>query len=540
MDEAADAPSRFPAGILAAVLAMALAVGWLHHYAYSAQQLAERYVRVLGPRSMPFKSQTLTMQRAALAVQGVLPVYGTSELYCCGQPYNAATFYYNAPTGFSVFNVGYPVTEDLFWAETFGALGNALRGKKLVVSDSPWFMSAQGISEPAYAHTYSPEVAMVFTFDAPVPLPLRAAVARRMLDFPQTLTGQPMMVAALRDLAHGGWRSDLAYALVDPVGRLAAWQAQLQDARQTVSTIGGLVYPHGAPSAAARRAVALTEATGLARVWDWVVLRLTPGGNTPLWQLLSQGMQGATPALNPNVPTHPKTINWTQVLTQATAAATAATRTNPFGVATSQWKSCSDISPVAGKECQQALALYAQGRSNHFGTVLPIPQSWVSGVKSCLCWTDLDLEFEMLRAVQARPLAWLQPVQGFLADYTQYSAPARRVIYDRYMAIANAEGIPATTFETHDTDRLYMNSFGHMSQRGWVYADRLLNLFWHNQLGEVRANMERGGSVGILFPHALNCPTTVACEGVANVQPLPGELAKLPVDLGLPPLTHAA
>ena len=519
----APQPSRRPVGLYAALLAVALTVGWLFGYAATAQQLARHYVRALGPMSLPFKAQTLTLQRAALATRGVLPIYGTSELYCCGQPYNAGTFYRTAPTGFSVFNVGYPVTEDLFWAQTFGALGSALRGKRIVVSDSPWFLGAQGIPAPAYAHTFSPEIATVFTFDAPVPYALRAAVARRMLDFPTTLQALPLDRVALRNLARGGLAGRAAYLLMDPAGRLLAWTAQLQDAWRTVQTIDHFAHP----AAAARRALHQAQ-VGREPWWRWVL-------HLPLPASQLQRKLVRTPApLQSQVPTLPRAVDWTATLRQATAQAKRASPTNPFGVLTVQWRHCNDISPVYGPWCTRALALYRSGRSNHFGNVLPLPPGWVHGVVVCRCWTDLNLEFMTLRAVRARPFAWLQPLQGALADYTPWSARARRVVYDRYLAIARADGIPATTFQTHDTDPMFMDSFGHLSQRGWVYADRLLTLFWHGQLGLIRQRLARGGSVGGLFPPALNCPKPAWCRGVADVQPIPGSLAQLPT--GMPRL----
>lgn len=507
---AAAAPPR-PVGLLAALLALALVVGWLMHYQAAAVVIASRYVRALGPSSLQLKAQTLTLQRAALRTADVLPIYGTSELYCCAGANNAATFYHTAPTGFTVFNVGYPLTEDLFWAETFGALGNDLRGHKVVVSDSPWFLSAGGISTPAYAHTYAPEIADVFTFDAPVPLALRSGVARRMLAFPTTLKGQSVLQAGLRDLAAGTWRGDAAYVLLDPVGRLLAWTQELNDARLTIQTLDDMARP--------------PVTTQPAPWWRQELDRLHLALQPPV-------PPGKRATLSAKVPVQPRMLDWNALLARATVQAEAAAASNPFGVApASKWTSCSDIQPVGGPQCKQALQLYRRGVSNYFGTVYPVPTAWVQGVEQCLCWTDLNLEFEVLRSVGAQPLAWMQPIQGYLSDYTPYSAAARRVVYDRYQAIAAADGIPATTFETHDGDPMFINSFGHMSQRGWIYADRLLNLFWHGRLGLVQARMAEGGSVGQLFPASLNCPQRVWCRGVDLVPPLRGELDLLPTGL---------
>ncbi len=517
-----------PVSLFAAILAVVIAVAWLFTYTSKVEAIAGQYVRVLGPQNLPFKAQTLTLQRAALKVDNVLPIYGTSELYCCAGGYNAASFYLNAPTGFSVFSVGYPVTEDLFWAETFGALGNDIRGHKVVVSDSPWFMTAGGITTAAYAHTYEPEIAAVFTFDAPVPLGLRAAVAQRMLDFPTTLKGQPVLEAALLDLSRKTWYGYGAYLLLDPAGRLIAWSDQLNDATQTITTLENLDHPK--PSLKNSPVYLVFQHTP----WWRTVLQQVKALAPPMLQAAKASLDASGPKLNPVVPIHPQQINWDTLLQKTTALAESSTPTNPFGVAPSQWTHCTDIEPVSGGMCKTALQLYNERRSNHGGTVYPVQTGFVQGEVQCACWDDLNLEFEVLDSVGAEPLAWVQPIQGFLDDYTPYSAATRRVVYDRYMAIAKADGITATTFQTHDDDPMFVNSFGHMSQRGWTYANRLLDLFWHGQLGLVQANLAKGGSVGMLFLPALNCPQPQWCQGVDNVPPLRGELAGLPT--GMPSL----
>ena len=521
-------------GILAALLAVALVAGALHHYTAATQRLAERYVRALATRELRFKFETLTLQRAALAETDILPLYGTSELYCCAGAYNATYFFNNAPTGFAVFAVGHYTTKELLWAQTFADLGSALRGKRLVVSDSPWYFYNETPQE--FARNFSPEVTTVFTFDAPVPWKLRSALAKQIVAFPGPLQGRTLLLRALKDAAQGGWRGHLSFWLLDPSGRVAAWRLEIQDAAETRQVLDEMVRP--APRMLSTVLDGVTARLGgfpRLQLW-WEDLLQPPTALTltqPLWKQMADPVYSSQPPLSANVPNQPRTIDWNAELAQASQQAAASTN-NPFGVSPGPWNSCGDIQPVGGGLCQQALAWYDQGLSNHTGALAPVPAAWVQNVETCTCWTDLDLMLEVLRTVQARPLIWLQPLQGALEDETPYSAQARRMIYDRYLAIARAEGIPATTFQTHDTDPLYVNSFGHMSQRGWIYADRLMNLFWHGQLGEVRSEMAVGGSVDLLFPPALNCPTPAVCQGVDDVPPIPGEMANLPVGLAMP------
>src|SRR5262249_21311659 len=145
-----------PVGIVAAVIAIAIAVGVGSWQQVRTLRVARHYVRAIAEPSSPIKSQTLIFQRAALASGHMLPIYGSSELYCCGDPYRATQLFASEPTGFDAFAVGLIGTGDLFFAETFGALGNALRGKKVVILDSPlWFNDRQGIAPDWYVGTFS-------------------------------------------------------------------------------------------------------------------------------------------------------------------------------------------------------------------------------------------------------------------------------------------------------------------------------------------------------------------------------------------------
>ena len=576
---------------------MAVAVGWLTLYQARAAGVAAFYVRAVGPWALPFKAQTLLLQRAALRQANVLPIYGTSELYCCASSYNAGVFFDHAPTGFAVFNVGYPVTQDLFFAETFGALGTALDGKKVVVSDSAWFTAAGGVAQGAYAHTYSEEIATAFAFGTPLRGAIRQAVARRMLVFPGTLQNSKVLRVGLEALARGGRRGEVTHALLAPLGHLLIWIGAVRDAYMTVRDLQGLEHP--APPVATSGVGKGAAAGGAAAGQGAAASGGAVAGGSPARQgaAASRGAVSGTPAgqgaaagaatgasappldlaagfaalrreglvawldltlpdaatmaagrskrgLDPVVADHPAAIDWNAALRRADGLAAGQSTNNPFGVIDALWSKCSDVQP-GDPWCGRALQLYHSGRSNHFGGVYAYPTPWVAGVDACTCWTDLQLEFEVLQSLHAHPLAWVQPLQGHYSDYTPYSAAARRVLYDRYLATAAATGVPATTFATHDTDPLFVDSFGHMSQRGWVYADRLLNLFWQGQLGLVRGEMRQGGSVDRLFPPALNCPTPSVCAGVDSAPPAPArapgrEVAPAPAGASTPGTTGLA
>ena len=186
--------ARPPVGILAAMLALAIGIGLAWAGQTYVLHVSGRYLEAMANVRAPIKSITLTLQRAALASGHTLPLYGSSELYCCGDPYRPTQLFASRPTGFDVFAIGRSGIGNLLFMQMFGALGRSLDGKKLVMLDSPpWFANTDAVNAASYAGNFSPAIADAFIFDSPISLSLREAAARRMLAYPETLAGRPLL-----------------------------------------------------------------------------------------------------------------------------------------------------------------------------------------------------------------------------------------------------------------------------------------------------------------------------------------------------------
>jgi poly-D-alanine transfer protein DltD len=107
-------------------------------------------------------------------------------------------------------------------------------------------------------------------------------------------------------------------------------------------------------------------------------------------------------------------------------------------------------------------------------------------------WTDLWLAFQTLNELGAQPLAMSVPFPGFYDDYTTISWAARDAYYQHYMALAAQAHIPALNFQAHDQDRYFLHDTGaHYTARGWVFADRAIDLFWHgHSVAEIHAALQ--------------------------------------------------
>jgi poly-D-alanine transfer protein DltD len=425
-------PTRgVPDGIVAAVLAFAIAglAGW--GMQASVRRLADRELTRVTADTVPFKYQTLTFQRAALASGHVLPIYGSSELFCCGRPFLPTDVFASRSAGFDVLAVGHAGVGDLLFAQTYAALGHDLRDRRVAVSDSPtWFSSREGPSPAEYGSNFSAEAAYAFVFGAPISLSLREAGARRMLAYPETLRDEPLLGRAVDDLAHPTRTNLLGYAALAPLGRVATWALGVRDAARTAAFLWG---------------------------------------------------QRRRPSHEPPDPTPP---DWVEMAARGTDAAEAASTTNPFGIPDATYGRVR-----RRPKFRDALALYASGRTNRDGSVLGPPREWERAVSHSAEWDDLRLALRVLRELGARPLVWTLPLPGAFYDYTPVSAPARRTYYERFAREGERAGVSWLDFRAHDEDPYFVtDSSSHLSARGWVFADRALDVFWHRgSIDDIRA-----------------------------------------------------
>ena len=136
--------ARPPVGILAAMLALAIGIGLAWAGQTYVLHVSGRYLEAMANVRAPIKSITLTLQRAALASGHLLPLYGSSELYCCGDPYRATQLFASRadrlrrlrdrPAG----DRQPPLHADVRRAR------DSLDGKRLVMVDSPpWFANTR-------------------------------------------------------------------------------------------------------------------------------------------------------------------------------------------------------------------------------------------------------------------------------------------------------------------------------------------------------------------------------------------------------------
>src|SRR5213080_3838872 len=131
------------------------------------------------PETFTLKNQGLAFQSAAAHARNVLPIYGSSELRIPAAPERGNNFFRTAPTGFQLSPVGGGGANPLIMLQKVGALGSALRRKRLAFSLSPgWFCTAKPGTQ-GYKGNFSPMAATEMVFGNALDFGLKRDIASR-------------------------------------------------------------------------------------------------------------------------------------------------------------------------------------------------------------------------------------------------------------------------------------------------------------------------------------------------------------------------
>ncbi len=222
--------------LAAAVMAIVLAVAASLLTVSVAERVEDESIHALGPRLLPLKNQGSALQRAAFRQPDLLPVYGSSELKYRSR-YDAATILADYPTGFTISPVGANGSASLIAAQHLASVGPCLKGRKIVISLSPSFFLHAMSAPEVYAGNFSAMHAHELAFSADLSHDLKRDIARRMLDYPDTLANEPLLGLALANLADDSWRGRIQYHLLRPVGALRVHWWRVQDHWATLEFI---------------------------------------------------------------------------------------------------------------------------------------------------------------------------------------------------------------------------------------------------------------------------------------------------------------
>ena len=211
-----------------ALIACALTVAILCGGRLLAMHLEERTIHSTAPRDFFIKNQGLAFERAAARAPDILLLYGSSELID-PIPNRASDFFSREPTGFEVCPVGKAGTTSLIILQKLGALGSVLHGRKIAISLSPSSFLTPAVKPDFYAGNFSLAAANGTLFGNALDLNLKTEIAKRMLQFPDTLGKDGLLRLAAGCLASGRPLDRVILMAMWPLGKLQNIILDLQD-----------------------------------------------------------------------------------------------------------------------------------------------------------------------------------------------------------------------------------------------------------------------------------------------------------------------
>ncbi|KAF5409368.1 MAG: Protein DltD [Candidatus Udaeobacter sp.] len=214
--------------LFSGVIASALVAAALFAAGMVAVHREHTTILSTAPELFPLKNQGLAFQGAAAHAPNVLPLYGSSELTALRVPERANVFFRTAPTGFQVSPVGAGGMPPLIILQKVGALGSALRGKKLAISLSP-NLTAHPAGRKAYEGNFSLMAASELVFGTALDFDLKRDIASRMLNCPITVEKSPLLEFAVRRLASGRWLDRVGFCALWPIGKVQNIVLEMQD-----------------------------------------------------------------------------------------------------------------------------------------------------------------------------------------------------------------------------------------------------------------------------------------------------------------------
>jgi D-alanine transfer protein len=213
--------------LFAGVVASGLVAAVLFGVGMVAVHLEHTTILATAPELFPLKNQGLAFQRAAAHAANVLPLYGSSELTAVPVPERANAFFRTAPTGFQVSPVGAGGMPPLIILQKVGALGSALRGKKLAISLSPELTAHPG--RKAYEGNFSLMTASEMVFGTALDFELKRQIASRMLQCSSIPEKSPLLEFSLRRLASDRWLDRVVFCALLPIGKVQNAVLEIQD-----------------------------------------------------------------------------------------------------------------------------------------------------------------------------------------------------------------------------------------------------------------------------------------------------------------------
>ena len=241
---------------------------------FDVLHIERRLAHFSAPQMLDVKDQGFALQDEAFGDKDLLPIYGSSE-FRNDTSFSGRMFFSHYPTGFGLFIVGKAGSKTLITAERIGALGEKVRGRKVVIILSPtWFLAKQE-AESTYRGNFSALQAEKLIFESPLSMSLKADLAREMLKYPKTLTHQPLLRFELERLT--GMHHTIEDRLVMGLGRSEDRFWELLDRVETTFALSGQMIENTVEFSNAKRAKATPN-------WNDLIQKASASSSPKVWE----------------------------------------------------------------------------------------------------------------------------------------------------------------------------------------------------------------------------------------------------------------
>jgi D-alanine transfer protein len=226
--------------LAAAVAALLLSLAALLGLKRYAEDVEYRHIYAVASENyLQEKILGVALQTVGMRSPDLLPTYGSSEMY--NRPavhdYHPSTLFSEFPSGFTIFLVAKEGQGPLIALQRIAALGDAVKGRKLVVSFTPNAQYELAPEADDYAGNFSALQAYELAFSDRLGFDFKQRAARRLLDYPGTLEGHPVLRFGLERLLGGSPLDRATYDALYPLAKLQIAVLRLQDHYETLETI---------------------------------------------------------------------------------------------------------------------------------------------------------------------------------------------------------------------------------------------------------------------------------------------------------------
>jgi len=106
-------------------------------------------------------------------------------------------------------------------------------------------------------------------------------------------------------------------------------------------------------------------------------------------------------------------------------------------------------------------------------------------------WRDLELLFRVMAEIHARPLLLSMPMDGQFYDEAGIPRSVREYYYRKMRALAQQYNFALAEFKQHDEDPIFLDhrvprmrhiAAPHLTAKGWMVYDRVLDNFFHGRV----------------------------------------------------------